>query len=93
MALTGKAWPLFLGCLAGVLLAGMLTLVMDHTMTLTGVLDENSVLLHNLRPEDPLNLRAIIFASIIIGAVGAIMDVSISIAAALAELKAKSAAY
>ncbi len=84
-----KSVAAILGCLAGVLLAGVLTLVMDHTMTLTGVLDENSVLLHNLRPEDPLNLRAIIFASIIIGAVGAIMDVSISIAAALAELKAK----
>ncbi len=84
-----KSVAAILGCLAGVLLAGVLTLVMDHMMTLTGVLDENSVLLHNLRPEDPLNLRAIIFASIIIGAVGAIMDVSISIAAALAELKAK----
>lgn len=84
-----KSVAAILGCLAGVLLAGVLTLLMDHTMTLTGVLDENSVLLHNLRPDDPLNLRAVIFASIIIGAVGAIMDVSISIAAALAELKAK----
>ena len=84
-----KSVAAILGCLAGVLLAGALTLVMDHTMTLTGILDDNSVLLYNLRPEEPLNLRAIIFASIIIGAVGAIMDVSISIAAALAELKVK----
>ncbi len=84
-----KSIAAILGCLAGVLVAGLLTLVMDKTMLLTGVLDENSVILNGLRPEDPLNLRAIIFASIIIGAVGAIMDVSISIAAALAELQEK----
>ena len=70
-------------------LAGILTVIMDQSMMLTGVLDENSVILHGLKPENPLDLRAIIFASIIIGAVGAIMDVSISIAAALAELKEK----
>ena len=84
-----KSIAAILGCLAGVLVAGLLTLVMDKTMLLTGVLDENPVILNGLRSEDPLNLRAIIFASIIIGAVGAIMDVSISIAAALAELQEK----
>ncbi len=84
-----KSVASILGCLAGVALAGVLTLVMDQSMLLTGVLDENSVILHGLKPDDPLDLRAIIFASIIIGAVGAIMDVSISIAAALAELKEK----
>lgn len=84
-----KSIAAILGCLAGVTLSAILTLIMDQTMLLTGVLDENSVILYGLRPENPLNLRAIIFASIIIGAVGAIMDVSISIAAALAELKDK----
>ena len=84
-----KSIAAVLGCLAGVLVAGLLTVLMDYTMTLTGVLDENSVILYNLRGENPLNLRAIIFGAIIIGAVGAIMDVSISIAAALAELKEK----
>lgn len=84
-----KSIAAILGCLAGVALAGILTVVMDQSMMLTGVLDENSVILHGLKPDNPLDLRAIIFASIIIGAVGAIMDVSISIAAALAELKEK----
>ena len=84
-----KSIAAILGCFAGVVFSGMLVLLMNHTMLLTGVLDENSVLLYNLRPEAPLNLQAIIFASILIGAVGAIMDVSVSIAAALAELKEK----
>ena len=84
-----KSLAAILGCLAGVALAGILTVMMDQSMMLTGVLDENSVILYGLKPDNPLDLRAIIFASIIIGAVGAIMDVSISIAAALAELKEK----
>ena len=84
-----KSFAAILGCLAGVALAGILTVMMDQSMMLTGVLDENSVILYGLKPDNPLDLRAIIFASIIIGAVGAIMDVSISIAAALAELKEK----
>ncbi|MBR5318015.1 MAG: YibE/F family protein [Peptococcaceae bacterium] len=84
-----KSIAAVLGCLAGVALSGILTVVMDQSMMLTGVLDENSVILHSLKPDDPIDLRALIFASIIIGAVGAIMDVSISIAAALAELKEK----
>lgn len=84
-----KSMGAILGCLAGVALAGILTLVMDQSMLLTGVLDENSVILHGLKPENPIDLRALIYAAIIIGAVGAIMDVSISIAAALAELKEK----
>ena len=84
-----KSVGAILGCLAGVALAGVLTLMMDKSMLLTGVLDENSVILHGLKPDNPIDLRALIYAAIIIGAVGAIMDVSISIAAALAELKEK----
>jgi len=84
-----KSIAAILGCLAGILVAALLTVFFENSMTLTGLLDENSVLLYGLRPEQPFNLRAIIFAAIIIGSMGAIMDVSISIAAALAELKEK----
>lgn len=84
-----KSIAAILGCLAGILVAGVLTVFFENSMTLTGLLDENSVILYGLRPEQPFNLRAIIFAAIIIGSIGAIMDVSISIAAALAELKEK----
>lgn len=87
--INGKSLGSILGCLAGILTAAVLTLFFEQSMTLTGVLDENSVLLYGLRPEEPFNLKAIIFAAIIIGSMGAIMDVSISIAAALAELKEK----
>lgn len=84
-----KSLAAILGCLSGVAFAGILTLFMDSMMKLTGILNEDSVILFNLRPDNPLDLKAVIFAAIIIGAMGAIMDVSISIAAALAELKDK----
>ena len=84
-----KSAGAILGCLAGIVVAALLTLFFEDSMTLTGLLDENSVLLYGLNPEAPFNLKAIIFAAIIIGSMGAIMDVSISIAAALAELKEK----
>ncbi len=85
----GKSIAAILGCLAGIVVAALLTVFFENSMTLTGLLDENSVILYGLRPEQPFNLRAIIFAAIIIGSMGAIMDVSISIAAALSELKEK----
>lgn len=84
-----KSIGAILGCLAGIVVAAVLTLFFEESMTLTGLLDENSVLLYGLNPDAPFNLKAIIFAAIIIGSMGAIMDVSISIAAALEELKEK----
>ncbi len=84
-----KSIAAILGCLTGIALAAVLTLILENSMQLTGIVDEDSVLLYGLRPENPFNLRAIIFAAIIIGSMGAIMDVSISIAASLAELKEK----
>ena len=84
-----KSVAAILGCLAGILVAAVLTVYFEDSMRLTGILDENSVILYGLNPDAPFNLKAVIFAAIIIGSMGAIMDVSISIAAALSELKEK----
>lgn len=76
-----------LGCIGGVLVSGLLTFIMDRVMQLTGMTDEESMYLLLLYPEHPIDLRAVIFSAIIIGAVGAIMDVSISISSALQEIR------
>ena len=78
-----------LGCAAGVLITGLLTFGMDKIIRLTGMVDENSMFLTYLNGEKPLDLKAIIFGAIIIGAVGAIMDVAVDIAASLYEIKRK----
>lgn len=77
------------GCAGGVFVAGIIALIMDKALYLTGIVDEHSRYLVNLPGDVQLNLNAIIFAGIIIGAMGAIMDVSISISSALWELKEK----
>lgn len=78
-----------IGCFSGVAVAGLLTLLMDGIIHLTGWLDESSMNLYVLNPNQPIDLKAIIFAGIIIGAIGAIMDVSMSLSSSLQELKTK----
>lgn len=82
-----KSLSAILGCFGGVLIAGAITLFMDNVLSLTGVISDEAVYLSYLPTETPINLRAIIFAGIIIGAMGAIMDVAMSISSSLWEVK------
>ena len=82
-----KALSAMLGCLGGVLLAGLLMFIMDIILGLTGALDHETMALLNISTGEPIDLRAIIFAGVIIGAVGAIMDVAMSIASSLWEIR------
>ena len=82
-----KSWSAMIGCLGGVLVAGILMLIMDGVLHLTGMLDHETVSLLHISTDPPINLRAIIFAGVILGAVGAIMDVAMSISSSLWELK------
>ena len=76
-----------LGCIGGVLVAGILTLIMDGVLKITGFVDEDALYLNQLNPV--IDLKAIIFGGILIGAIGAIMDVSIDIASSLFEVADK----
>lgn len=76
-----------IGCLAGITISGALTFAMDRLLSLTGVVNEESIYLTNLTVGHTIDLRAIVFAAIVIGSLGAVLDVSISISAALWEIK------
>ena len=78
------------GCISGTLCAGLIVVVTDKFLDMTGLLEEESVYLIQLYPDNPINLKAVIFAMIIVGALGAVMDVSMSISSSLYELKLKS---
>ena len=90
MGYNKKSFAAIAGCAAGILIAGIIALIMDKALYLTGIIDEHSRYLVNLPGGINLNLNAVIFAGIIIGAMGAIMDVSISISTALWEIKEKA---
>jgi uncharacterized membrane protein len=76
-----------IGCISGILVTGLIIIIMDRVLRLTGIVDEHSRYLAYLPVEPPINLRAIIFGGIIIGTMGAIMDVSMSISSSLWEVK------
>lgn len=75
------------GCISGVLISGWLTLFSDRFLQLTGMVDEEALYLKYLLDGKVIDLKAIIFAGILIGAVGAIMDVAVSLSSALYEIK------
>lgn len=75
-----------MGCLGGLVVTAILTLIMDKVLNLTGLVDQDAQFLLLLNEDNPINLRAVIFGAIIIGALGATMDVSMSISSSLKEL-------
>lgn len=85
-----KALCAAMGCLAGTAVSGGIASVTGYIMNLTGVLNDESLYLLYLNPENPINLKTITFAAILIGAIGAIMDVAISLSSALYEVKEKA---
>lgn len=72
------------GNLGGLFVAGLLAYVISNILNLTGLIDDDSMFL--LMLDKPLELKAILWSSIVIGSLGAVMDVSMSIASAMNEL-------
>lgn len=85
-SMSKKTLATIIGCISGTLIAGIVTIIMSNLMGLTGFTDEHSYYLTMLDTKSPIDLKAVIFAAIIIGAVGAIMDVAMDIASSLNEL-------
>lgn len=87
---TLKSLASALGCAGGVLTAGLLTLLCTHLLKLTGMVDDTSVYVSLLNEDHPIDMLGILFAANIIGAMGATMDVAMSISSSLHELKEKA---
>ena len=83
---TEKALTTILGCSFGVAVAAILEVLFDHILRLTGIIDEHSVYLGYLDSGVVIDLRSLIFGMIVVGAMGAVMDVAMDISASLHEL-------
>lgn len=75
-----------LGNIGGIVIAGLFAIIMNKILHITGLMDDDFVLLKLLNEKNPIDLKAIIWGSIVIGSLGAIMDVAMSIASAMNEL-------
>ena len=79
-----------ISCLIGVIFSEMAITVMDRSVKLTGYLNDNSYMLSDLLGLQNFDVKALLYAMITIGAMGAIMDVSMSITSSLNELKVQN---
>lgn len=79
-----KALSAIIGTIVGVICAALIAYLVGNVSLLTGLSGEDARILYINRPE--LNFSHIFFASIMIGALGAIMDVGMSIASSVNEI-------
>jgi uncharacterized membrane protein len=75
-----------IGTIVGVCIAGILAFFVGNIIHLTGLSSEESrILLYSLKTK--LNYSGLLFGSILIGSLGAIMDIGMSIASSVSEVK------
>lgn len=82
-----KTWASSLGTIGGVVIAGLLAYYSGEILNLTGFIDGEAQELLFIPGLANLNLKGLLFSGMIIGALGATMDVGISIAATIEEVK------
>ncbi|MBV4416568.1 YibE/F family protein [Clostridium tyrobutyricum] len=82
-----KTAAAILGTSSGVVIAGVIAFMSIRSTRVSGVGTEDAQLLMDAVLKNPLNFKAILFGCILIGALGAIMDVSMSIASTMKELR------
>ena len=81
-----KTLAAIIGTSLGVIISGILAFVFGNFAHLTGLADDSSISLAYIPQFRNLDYKGILFGTILIGAIGAIMDVAISIASALYEI-------
>lgn len=78
-----------LGTIGGVVFAGIIATVVGYLAQLSGAGKEEAIMLSIAAKDVQFNFRELLFAEIIVSALGACMDVGMSIASSLDELKLK----
>jgi len=85
-----KSLAAIIGTSAGVVIAGIISLISGKLAHLTGITGEASEQLVYIVSDFPINIKGIMFAGIIISSLGAVMDVGMSIASVIFEIHNKA---
>lgn len=80
-----KSFSAIVGTVCGVALAGILALWVGEMSYLTGFSSEEAQMIYFM--EQTINVRGLLFAGIIVGSLGAVTDVGMSVASAAAEVR------
>lgn len=82
-----KSFAAIIGILGGVFVAGLIAYIVGSEIKLTGLSSDEAVMLMYIPQGIAFDFRGLLFAGIIISAIGAIMDVGVSVASAMEEVK------
>lgn len=82
-----KTLAAIIGTASGVLVAGILALAFGNLTKLTGLSHEETQMLMYIPQGVNFNYKGLLFAGIMIGALGAVMDVGMSVASSMFEIK------
>ncbi|MCT4583823.1 MAG: YibE/F family protein [Peptostreptococcaceae bacterium] len=82
-----KSLCAILGTIGGVIVAGGLAFFVGSQIKLTGLSSEEANILIYLRQGLVFDFKELLFAGILLGALGAVMDVSMSVASTIEEVK------
>ncbi|SHI38467.1 YibE/F family protein [Thermoclostridium caenicola] len=85
-----KTLSAIIGTAGGVIVAGVIALLIGSMAKLTGFGDDESQMLMYIPQNVTFDFRGLLFAGILIGTMGATMDVGMSIASAMHEIKENS---
>lgn len=81
-----KSYGAIIGTSIGVLIAGLIAFYIGSRVRLTGMSAEEASMLMFIPQEIEFNFRNLLFAGIILGSLGAVMDVGMSIASSIEEV-------
>ncbi len=87
MDLTKKSLAAILGTATGLIIAGTLAWIFSNAARLTGLVSEEAQMLQFIDETIDFDVRGLLLAGIIIGALGAILDVTMSVASSMQEIK------
>ena len=86
--INSKSLSATVGAIGGLLVAGLVAWVFGNAARLTGFSSEEAQLLQFADLPRAIDIRGLLFSGIIIGALGAVLDVAMSISSSVAEIRA-----
>lgn len=81
-----KSFSAILGTMIGVIISGLIAYFIGIRANMTGLSGAEAAMLMNIPQGVVFDYRGILFAGIILGSLGAVMDVAMSIASSISEL-------
>ena len=81
-----KTYTAIMGTIGGVIIAGVFAFIAGKVLALTGLGNEDAQMLAFIPQHRKIDYQGLLFAGIMIGAMGAVMDVAMSISSAMWEI-------